>query len=97
MYERMVGPNDFTVTGTHRDYDATPRLGELTVPTLFLCGRYDETRPEETAWYHSLVPGAEMVVFEDTSHVPHLEEPERFLQVLRDFLNRTETAPARAV
>jgi hypothetical protein len=26
------------------------------MPTLFLCGRHDEARPEETSWYHSLVP-----------------------------------------
>jgi len=94
IYEHMQGPNEFTITGTEKDYDATPRLGELAVPTLFLCGRHDETRPEETSWYHSLVPGAELVVFEHSSHVPHLEEPERFLQVLRDFLNRTEARPA---
>jgi proline iminopeptidase len=96
IYEHMQGPNEFTITGIHKDYDVTKRLGELAVPTLFLCGRHDETRPEETSWYHSLVPGAELVVFEHSSHVPHLEEPERFLQVLRDFLYRTEEAPGQA-
>jgi len=96
IYEHMQGPNEFTITGAEKDYDVTKRLGELAVPTLFLCGRHDETRPEETSWYHSLVPGAELVVFEHSSHVPHLEEPERFLQVLRDFLYRTEEAPGQA-
>jgi proline iminopeptidase len=90
MSERMSGPNEFTATGTHKDYDGTKHLGELAVRTLFLCGRHDETRPEETSWYRSLVPGAELVVFEDSSHMPHLEEPERFRQVLRDFLHRAE-------
>jgi proline iminopeptidase len=92
IYERTQGPNEFTITGIHKDYDATDRLGELAVPTLFLCGRHHETRPEETSWYHSLVPGAELVVFEQSSHVPHLEEPELYLQVLRDFLRRVEGA-----
>jgi proline iminopeptidase len=76
-----------------KDYDITNRQPALAVRALFLCGRYDETRPEETSWYQSLVPGAEMVIFEDSSHVPHLEEPERFLQVVRDFLRCTERAP----
>jgi len=93
----MWGPNEFTMTGTEKDYDATPHLGALAVPTLFLCGRHDEARPEETSWYHSLVPGAELVVFEHSSHEPHLEEPERFLQVLRDFLHRAEGGPVGAV
>jgi proline iminopeptidase len=92
IYERMQGPNEFTVTGTCRDYDISDRLGQLAVPALFLCGRHDETRPQETAFFHSLVPGAELVVFEESSHVPHLEEPDRYLQVLRDFLHRTESA-----
>jgi proline iminopeptidase len=95
MCERMWGPNEFMVTGTHKDYDATGRLGELTVPTLFLCDRYDDARPEDTAWYRSLVPGAELVVFEQSSHVPHLEEPERYLRVLRDFLHRAEGTTKR--
>ena len=97
IYEHMQGPNEFTINGTEKDYDATHRLGELAVPTLFLCGRHDETRPEETRWYHSLVPGAELVIFEHSSHVPHLEEPDHFLQVLRDFLNHAEAAAPGAV
>ncbi len=49
-------------------------------------------RPEDTAWYHSLVPGSELVVFEESSHMPHLEEPDRYQRVLRDFLHRAEQA-----
>ena len=88
IYEAMQGPSEFVISGTHKDYDLTGRLGELRAPTLFLCGRYDETRPEETRLYHSLVPDAEMVVFEESSHMPHLEETERYLQVVGDFLRR---------
>ncbi|AUZ33793.1 proline iminopeptidase [Arthrobacter sp. PGP41] len=92
IYERMQGPSEFQITGIHKDYDATGRLGDLSVPTLFICGRHDEMRPEDTAWYHSLVPASELVIFENSSHMPHLEEPDLFLQVLRDFLRRAEQA-----
>jgi proline iminopeptidase len=94
IYEQMAGPSEFVISGIHKDYDISDRLGRLALPTLFLCGRYDEMRPEETAWYHSLVSGSELVVFENSSHVPHLEEPGRYLQVLRDFMHRTEGVPA---
>ncbi|MFJ5699833.1 proline iminopeptidase-family hydrolase [Arthrobacter sp. NPDC093139] len=90
IYERMQGPNEFVITGIHKDYDITGRLGEISVPTLFICGRYGETRPEETTLYHSMTPGSELVIFEESSHVPHLEEPEPYLQALRDFLQRAE-------
>jgi proline iminopeptidase len=89
-YERMQGPNEFVITGIYKDYDITDRLGRLTVPTLFICGRYDETRPEDTEFYQSLVPGSQLVIFEESSHLPHLEEPERCAHVLRGFLHRCE-------
>ncbi|WP_267277533.1 proline iminopeptidase-family hydrolase [Arthrobacter sp. CDRTa11] len=92
IYERMQGPNEFIISGIHKDYDITDRLGSVAVPTLFICGRYGETRPEETEFYRSLVPGAELVIFEESSHLPHLEERERYLEVLRDFLHRFDRA-----
>ena len=36
VYEQMYGPNDFTVTGSEKDYDLTDRLDRLDVPVLFL-------------------------------------------------------------
>ena len=32
------------------------------------------------------VPGARWEIFEESSHLPHLEEPDRFFEVLTDFL-----------
>jgi proline iminopeptidase len=60
------------------------------MPVLFLCGRYDSATPETTDWYRSLVPDAEMAVFEESSHVPMNEEPEAFVRTVRDFLGRVE-------
>ena len=53
-------------------------------------GRYDEATPETTAWYQSLVPGASLEIFEESAHMTMLEEPERYVQVIRDFLSRAE-------
>ena len=58
-------------------------------------GQFRESDPQdgtlqETSWYQSLVPGAELVVFEHSSHMPHLEEPQQYQQTLRDFLHRAE-------
>jgi proline iminopeptidase len=86
----LWGPYELQVTGNLKDYDRTDRAHELTLPTLFVCGRYDCCTPEETARYHALVAGSEMVVFEQSSHAPFFEERARFLQVVRDFLRRVE-------
>ncbi len=90
VYEQMWGPSEFTVTGTLREYDCTPRLGGITVPVLFTCGEYDEASPATTAFYASLVPGAEVVVFPDASHEHHLEKTEEYLKTVREFLRQAD-------
>jgi L-proline amide hydrolase len=36
------------------------------------------------------LPNSEHVIFEDSSHMPHVEEHERFLRVVEEFLERAE-------
>ncbi|MDN7024723.1 alpha/beta fold hydrolase [Methanoculleus sp. FWC-SCC1] len=91
VYERMWGPSEFTVTGTLRDYDCTPRLGGIAVPVLFTCGEHDEASPVTTAYYAGLVPGAKIAVFPDASHEHHLEKSEEYLKTVREFLRLAES------
>ena len=91
VYNTMQGPSEFSITGNLKDFDRSARLPEIKVPTLFTCGRYDECTPSATAWYHSLMPGSEMVIFENSAHMTHLEEPERYIQTVRDFLHKVES------
>ena len=90
VYSAMWGPNEFVATGSLKNYDRSARLREIDIPTLFLCGRYDEATPESTAFYRRQVRGAEMVIFEKSSHMPQLEELAKYLRVVRDFLNRAD-------
>lgn len=90
IYMTMWGPSEFCPTGNLKHYDVTPRLHEISNPTLFLCGRYDEATPESTQYYQSLVPGAELHVFEESSHMGYLEETEAYLQAVRQFLQKVE-------
>jgi proline iminopeptidase len=94
VYLAMWGPSEFHMTGVLKDYDRSARLHEIDGPVLFLCGRYDEATPETTAWYQSLVPGAELAVIEDASHTPHVEQPEATLAAVRSFLHRAEAGRA---
>ena len=86
VYSAMNGPSEFHVIGSLRDQSIEDRLPDVAVPTLVLSGRYDEATETVVRPYRELVPGARHVVFEESSHLPHLEEPERFLQVLTEFL-----------
>ena len=87
VYNAMWGPNEFTSSGTLKDYDRIEDLMKVAVPVLFVCGRYDEATPESAALYASLVPGAELRVLEDSAHFPHLEQPDEFLAIVTDFLS----------
>lgn len=41
---------------------------------------------------HEAMPGSRLVVFDGVGHFPHCEDPERFVQVLEDFIGSTEPA-----
>lgn len=88
VYTTMWGPAEFTPTGNLAGYEREERLAELDLPVLYLCGRHDEMTPESTAAYRDATWNAEFVVFEHSAHVAHLEEPERYLEVVSDFLTR---------
>lgn len=90
VYRTMWGPSDFSVIGTLKDYDRTDRLHEISVPTLFTCGRYDICTPESTSWSHQRIPRSELVIFEQSSHAAENEEPEAYLEVIRNFLKQVE-------
>ena len=92
VYATMNGPTEFTVVGTIASFDITDRLGEIDVPVLLVSGEHDEVRPSVVAAAHERLRDSEWVLFEDSSHMPHLEEPERFLSVVSAFLERVEAA-----
>ncbi len=76
-------------SGNLPNFDLTDRLHEIQVPTLIVVGRHDWITPvaasEEIA---AGIPNAELVIFQHSGHSPQLEENERFVAVVRDFLTR---------
>ncbi len=90
LYGYMNGPSEFTITGTLKDYDATGRLGEITVPTLFTTGQYDEATPATVRYYQRLLPGSQLAIIENSGHLTMNDEPARYIQVVRDYLREVE-------
>lgn len=91
VYYTMIGPSEFQVTGTLKDWDIVNRLCEIAVPTLVIGGRHDEATPAIMEAVHRGILGSELIIFENSSHMPHLEEPKRYMQVLEQFLRRVES------
>ncbi len=63
------------------------RLAELAMPILAVWGRRDHIFPASRAEAAvRTIPNARMVVFEDSGHTPQQEEPDRFNQLVLEFL-----------
>lgn len=93
VYETINGPNEFTTIGNLRDWDRTSRLAEIQVPTLITVGRYDELTPACAETLRAGIPDARLVIFEESAHLAHVEESERYLGVVADFLQETSSGP----
>jgi L-proline amide hydrolase len=88
VYRTMNGPSEFHVTGSLRDWRSTDRLGDIDVPTLLLSGRYDEFTPALQETLREGIRDCEWVLFEQSSHLPHVEEPEHYVEVVSGWLRR---------
>lgn len=85
IYKIMWGPSEFSVKGNLKSFDCTSRLNEISCPTLFTCGGYDEATPESTEYFRSLVPNGKIHVFENSAHMAYFEEQDEFLRVAGNF------------
>lgn len=79
---RAFGPGGFL-----RTFDLRPELGRIAVPTLIIAGRHDWICPPEfSEEIHRLIPGSRLEIFEQSSHSIRVDEPERLVQTIRDFV-----------
>jgi pimeloyl-ACP methyl ester carboxylesterase len=69
------------------------------LPTLIVWGAQDPFIPVGHAVAaHQAIPGSRLEIFDGVGHYPHCEAPERFVEVLVDFMTSTKPAhlPARS-
>ena len=92
VYNTMNGPSEFTVTGTLKTWDVMDRLGEIGIPTLLVGGRYDECTPGHLAEMNKRIPGSQLAIIEDASHLCFTEQPAEFTSLVNTFLDRQEAA-----
>lgn len=90
VYNTMWGPSEFCTTGNLKEYDVTERLKEIQLPAMFTCGRYDEATPQTVEGYSHCLPGSIFHVYEQSAHLPYLEEPAEYIGRVRSFLDHVE-------
>lgn len=88
---RVTGRTQSAVWQSLGNYDLRSQLSELSLPTLVLHGLHDPI-PMDTARETTELLQGELVVFDDSGHVPYVEEFDRFVNVLDRFLPRTNNS-----
>lgn len=92
VYDLMTGGAEFP-TGTTTelsDWDVRPRLGEVTVPTLLLSGRFDEATPAVMTTLRDGIEGSEWHILENSSHSCHTEEEPLTMELVTNFIARID-------
>ena len=87
VYHAMNGPTEFHVIGSMKTWSIIDRLHLIRVPTLLISGQYDEAAPEVVQPFFDHIADVRWVIFEHSSHMPHVEERELCMKVVGDFLN----------
>ena len=90
VYYAIAGDDaDFTIGGDIASLDFRADLRKLTMPILVIAGRYDRiSLPQYAVKYKTYAPQARFVMMEKSGHFPYIEEPEKMLSVLREFLGQ---------
>ncbi|WP_429500120.1 alpha/beta fold hydrolase [Robbsia andropogonis] len=71
----------------HGQHDWRDFIPTISLPTLVLAACKDPVFPAEgVAWVGKHIPGARTVYFENSSHMLFHDEPERFVESVREFL-----------
>jgi proline iminopeptidase len=68
--------------------DLTSALPGFRFPTLVITGRWDMNVAPVNAWTMAhAIPGAKIVFFEESGHLPAYEEPEKYRRAVEEFLD----------
>lgn len=94
VYHAMNGPSEFHVVGTMREWTIEDRLDRIAVPTLLISGRFDEATEACVQPFADRIPDVRWQVFEQSSHMPHVEERQACMASVAGFLD--EAAPETA-
>jgi proline iminopeptidase len=83
--------NPFVATYMFRNviphYDVRSQLGSIKIPTLVVSGRHDWVTPVgESELIANGIPGSELVIFEESGHMPFIEEQDGFINAVKRFV-----------
>ena len=79
--KEVLGPQEISLTTVPANYQ------RLTMPTLIVWGDSDTVIPlQEGEYLQSILPNAELVIMPGVNHIPHVEDQEKFIEIVLGFL-----------
>lgn len=85
MSNVMWGPYETTVTGNLKDLELMPLLSSLNMPVILTSGIHDMVTPEFMQLIQKKLKKGKLFLFKHSSHMPHIEQKEDYLKVLREY------------
>lgn len=87
-YLTAWGPNEYTPTGTLRDFDYTDRLNEIMQPTLIISGTNDECTPLIAKTMYDRIPNAKWELLDGARHMTFIDQTENYKRIIERWLER---------
>lgn len=91
-YVTAWGPNEFHPLGSLKDFEYRSRLGEISIPSLIISGTNDLCTPLVAKTMYDGIPQSRWELFENSRHMPFLEEREKYLRVVSAWMQEQESA-----
>lgn len=84
------GPNEFTPTGSLRDYNYMDRLKDIQTPCLIVNGQEDLCSPHIAKLMYDAIPNAKWELFVHARHMCFVEENDQYVEMLKKWLNEND-------
>jgi len=90
VYHAMLGPSEFSIVGSLKDWSIVDILHKIPYPTLLISAPEDEVQEISCLPFFLNIPKIKWVEFQNSTHLPEFEEPERYFRVVLNFLKDTK-------
>ncbi|QJR35831.1 proline iminopeptidase-family hydrolase [Gemmatimonas groenlandica] len=90
IYRQMWGPTEFLANGSLKSWTRSADMDEITTPSLFIAGEFDEARPTTLEEFRKTMPDARLVVIPGGAHAAMREKPAEYIAAVRAFLAEVE-------
>jgi proline iminopeptidase len=75
------------------DLDYWPQVRRFKQPTLVIHGRFDAVVAPSNGWrLHHAIPNSSFRIIESAGHLPHIEMPDQFLEIVGPFLSELDAS-----